>query len=46
MVMDELKNLASFETTVYHEGTYILDIENKIKARLMQEFDEPVGPTC
>ncbi len=44
MVMDELKNLASFETTVYHEGTYILDIENKIKARLMQEFHEPVGP--
>ncbi|MCB2230703.1 HDOD domain-containing protein [bacterium] len=42
MVMDELKNLASFETTVYHEGTYILDIENKIKARLMQEVDEPI----
>ncbi|MDX9856424.1 MAG: HDOD domain-containing protein [candidate division Zixibacteria bacterium] len=44
MVMDELKNLASFETTVYHEGMYILDIENKIKARLLQEFHEPVGP--
>jgi HD-like signal output (HDOD) protein len=43
MVMDELKNLASFETTVYHDDTYILDIENKIKARLLSETGEIVG---
>jgi HD-like signal output (HDOD) protein len=41
MVMDELKSLASFETTVYHDDTYILDIEQKIKARL-QEMTERV----
>lgn len=34
VVMEELKNLASFETTVYHAETYILDIETKIKKQL------------
>jgi HD-like signal output (HDOD) protein len=33
-VMEELKNLASFDTTVYHAETYILDIEAKLKKQL------------
>jgi putative nucleotidyltransferase with HDIG domain len=33
-VMEELKNLASFDTTVYHAETYILDIETKLKKQL------------
>jgi putative nucleotidyltransferase with HDIG domain len=40
-VMEELKNLASFDTTVYHAETYILDIERKIKAQL-EKLQEPV----
>ncbi len=34
LVMEELKNLASFDTTAYHAETYIIDIENRIKKRL------------
>jgi len=34
LVMEELKELASFETTVYHDKTRILDIEQKIRAKL------------
>ncbi len=34
LVMDELKNLASFRTTVYHDDTFILDIETRLKERL------------
>jgi putative nucleotidyltransferase with HDIG domain len=34
MVMDELKNLSKYKTTVYHDDTYILDIEDKVKRRL------------
>jgi len=33
-VMGELEKLDSYETVVYHDDTYILDIENKIKERL------------
>ena len=33
-VMEELKNLAAFETTVYHTETHILDIENRLKKQL------------
>ncbi len=33
-VMDELINLSSFETTVYHDDTYIIDIEKRIKERV------------
>lgn len=41
-VMEELKNLASFDTTVYHAETYILDIEMKLKKQL--ESVEPTMP--
>lgn len=34
IVMDELKNLSKVKTTVYHDDTYIIDIENKVKKRL------------
>lgn len=33
-VMEELKNLAAFETTVYHAETYIIDIEAKLTKQL------------
>jgi hypothetical protein len=33
-VMEELKNLASFDTTVYHSETYILNLETKIKQQM------------
>lgn len=42
MVMEELKELASFETTVYHDKTRILDIEQKIRSRL-QAVEEAAG---
>jgi putative nucleotidyltransferase with HDIG domain len=35
-VMEELKNLTDFETIVYHDDAYILDIENRIKRQLDQ----------
>ena len=34
LVMKELKNLSSFETTVFHEENYIINIEEKIKKQL------------
>jgi len=33
-VMEELKNLAAFETTVYHAETYIIDIEARLTKQL------------
>ncbi|MBK7143067.1 MAG: hypothetical protein IPH75_13420 [bacterium] len=33
-VMEELKNLASFDTTVYHAEDVFLDIEAKLKKQL------------
>ncbi len=33
-VMDELTELSTFKTTVYHDDTYIIDIENKLKEKL------------
>lgn len=36
LVLEELKNLESFKTTTYHDETYIIDIENKIKEQLEQ----------
>lgn len=36
LVMKELKNLSAYETTVYHEENYIIDIENKIKQQLKE----------
>lgn len=44
-VMEELKNLAAFETTVYHTETQILDIENRLKKQLQsleKTTSEPV----
>ncbi|MFZ1684532.1 MAG: HDOD domain-containing protein [Candidatus Zixiibacteriota bacterium] len=47
-VMEELKNLAAFETTVYHAETYIIDIEAKLKKQLtkLEELapNETVAP--
>jgi len=36
LVMKELKNLTSYETTIYHEEHYIIDIEDKIKKQLKE----------
>lgn len=36
MVLQELRNLSNFKTIVYHDDTYILDIEKKIKKSLEQ----------
>ncbi|MDD5427313.1 MAG: hypothetical protein PHN52_12620, partial [candidate division Zixibacteria bacterium] len=36
LVMKELKNLSAYETTIYHEENYIIDIENKIKQQLKE----------
>ncbi|MFH1687549.1 MAG: HDOD domain-containing protein [bacterium] len=33
-VLEELKNLTSFNTTIYHDDTYIIDLEDRIKKRL------------
>ncbi len=33
-VVEELTRLSSFKTTVYHDETYIIDIENKLKKKL------------
>lgn len=34
LVMEELKKVSSFKSIVYHDDTYILDIEKKIQQRL------------
>lgn len=34
MVLDELKKLSSFDTTHYHDETDILDIEDRLKAKI------------
>ncbi len=36
MVLQELRNLSEFKTIVYHDDTYILDIDKKIKKALNQ----------
>ena len=41
-VMDELKNLAEFETTVYHAETYIIDLENRLKKQALT-LQETIG---
>jgi len=33
-VMEELTKLTTFKTTVYHDDTHIIDIENKLKEKL------------
>lgn len=35
-VIDELKNLSTFSTTVYHDETYIIDLEDRLKNKLNQ----------
>lgn len=35
-VIDELKNLSTFSTTVYHDETYIIDLEDRLKKKLDQ----------
>ncbi len=34
VVLEELKNLNEFKTTIYHDDTYIIDIEKKMRERL------------
>jgi hypothetical protein len=34
LVLEELKNLESFQIACYHDDTYIIDIEKKIKQQL------------
>lgn len=41
MVMDELQHLSSFETTVYHDKTRIIDIEQQVRRRLQAAADAP-----
>ena len=36
LVLQELRNLSEFKTVVYHDDTYILDIDKKIKHALEQ----------
>lgn len=43
LVMKELKDLSSFETTVFHEEHYIIDIENKVKKQL-EELQKTTAP--
>ncbi len=45
-VLDELKNLSSFSTTVYHDDTYILDLEDRLKNKLrrLQPENGPEQP--
>jgi nitrogen-specific signal transduction histidine kinase len=33
-VMEELKTLSEIKTTVYHDNTYIIDIEKRVKERV------------
>lgn len=33
-ILEELKKMTSFETTLYHDDTYILDVESKIREKL------------
>jgi len=40
-VLSELKRLAEFNTIVYHDDTYIIDIEKKIKAQLAALEEKP-----
>ncbi len=46
-VMEELKNLAAFETTVYHAETYIIDIETRLTTQLKKLEDmQPAQPVA
>lgn len=40
-VLSELKKLSEFNTIVYHDDTYIIDIEKKIKAQLASLEEKP-----
>lgn len=40
LVMEELKKVSSFKSIVYHDDTYILDIERKIQERLNEINDD------
>jgi len=40
--MDELKNLAEPNTIVYHDDTYIIDLEERIKKQLQRIESEVV----
>jgi HD-like signal output (HDOD) protein len=44
-IVDELKKMTTFETTLYHDDTYIIDVEDKIRKRLQElnSLKEPVG---
>jgi signal transduction histidine kinase len=33
-ILEELKKMTAFETTLYHDDTYILDVESKIREKL------------
>ncbi|MEA1981897.1 MAG: HDOD domain-containing protein [candidate division Zixibacteria bacterium] len=44
-VMEELKKLTTFETIIYHDDTYIIDIENKIKKQF-EEIEKITSEEC
>lgn len=50
-VMDELKKLSSFDTIVYHDDTYVIDIEARIQEqlkridRMQAELDKSTSAT-
>ncbi|MEW6052057.1 MAG: HDOD domain-containing protein [Candidatus Zixiibacteriota bacterium] len=44
-VMEELQNLASFETTVYHAETHIIDLENRLKKQLTKLQETVSSPS-
>lgn len=43
MVLAELKNLESYKTMVYHDDTYIINIEKKIEERLKSLSETKTG---
>lgn len=44
IVLEELKDLNAFKTSIYHDDTYILDIEKKIKAKL-ESMRKTISPS-
>jgi putative nucleotidyltransferase with HDIG domain len=44
-VVEELTRLTTFKTAVYHDDTYIIDIENKLKKKLGNIEQESLAPS-
>jgi putative nucleotidyltransferase with HDIG domain len=44
-VLEELQDLTSFKTTVYHDDTFILDLEDRLKAKVEALEDQTEAST-